>query len=682
MSHRILISLALVTVQAVPLGRKLFACSGGYTLDSRFGNDYRLLRSPEGKFLIELRRALPKAKATFKAHAARYGDEKGTITQKSGYADLRSALVTAQIPKARREKTLKSYLTMRKYLRSYSEQFVSYRRRRKWLPEADRKLAKPPEFNSPKMPAGLPREFDLYLRGAIAWHKGEARAARQQWQAVIALPVKQRRHRSVWAAYMLGRSYVGKDAGQAVFWFSVTRKWASGSFTDSTGLAAASLGWQGRVELDRGYALAAIKLYVDQLATGDESAAASLRICARTLLKADKKKLDAAARDELTRRVLTAHLAAGASPLWIASKATGKGHVQTWLAALETAGVRNLPGAGRLGWAAYRTGLMPQAQRWVDRAAKDDFIACWIRAKLLLRRGKIDEAAAQLATALKTAHHVKRADQKERRHMARLARSLAEDLASLWLTRRQYVEALHLLATHGRYDAASYLTERVLTLDELIAYADAHVKDVRIEPIRNDLARRLVRAGRLKDARGYFSSYLLPGLDAYVTALRKGRDPKAGKAERAEALWSAAQTVRRRGYGLRGYRTGWYGAFHGGTFQRWREYPRVTKGNASTKIAPASKDEWRRVERNRPRPIEHWQYIYTALEHAWKACELMPDNDEKTARRLCEAGTWIKGDPKAADPFYKALVLRCGNTALGKKAARLHWLPKIETDWK
>ena len=682
MSRRILISLVLVAWQPVPRGEKLFACGGAYTPDCILGSDDQLLRSPQAEFLVELHRALPKIEARFKAQLTPVGRETELMTQNSGYADLRAAMVTAHIPKARREEILKGYLSVREYLRSYHNRSASHRDRLRWMSETKRKQAKAPKFESPKMPAALPREFDLYLRGAIAWRTGDVKGARRQWQAVLVLPVEQRKHRSVWAAYMLGRSYVGRDSKRAVKWFRLTRDLAAGNFTDSTGLAAASLGWQGRAELDRGDRLAAIKLYVEQLGAGGGFAAPSLRICASALLKAGEKELDRAARNESARGVLTAHLVAGASPHWIASSATGKKQVQAWLEALETAGVRKLPGAGRLGWAAYRTGLMRQAQRWVDRAPKHDVIACWIRAKLLLRAGKIDEAAGQLAAALKASVPLKQAGENERLHTVYFARSLAEDLASLRVNRRQYAEALDLLTTHAHHDASAYLVERVLTLDELIAYVGARAKDARIQPVRDGLARRLVRAGRWKDARGYFSPEMRKELNDYIAAIRKGHDSKTGRTQRAEAFWAAARAARKWGRQLMGYDTGWYGAEPDGTFHPWREFSRVSAGDGFT-VAPASKDERRRVGLQRPRPVEHWHHLYEAVAHAWRACKLMPDNDEKTARRLCEAGTWIKYlDPQAANPFYKALVLRCGDTGLGKEAARLHWLPKIVLDSK
>ena len=44
---------------------------------------------------------------------------------------------------------------------------------------------------------------------------------------------------------------------------------------------------------------------------------------------------------------------------------------------------------------------------------------------------------------------------------------------------------------------------------------------------------------------------------------------------------------------------------------------------------------------------------------------------------------WLQHrDPAAADRFYKALVRRCGRTALGRQADELRWFPKLEAEKK
>ena len=89
-------------------------------------------------------------------------------------------------------------------------------------------------------------------------------------------------------------------------------------------------------------------------------------------------------------------------------------------------------------------------------------------------------------------------------------------------------------------------------------------------------------------------------------------------------------------------------------------------------------DEDQRAEEPPTTIAARYHYRYLAANLAWEAAALMPDNNDDTARVLCEAGTWLKNrDPKSADRFYKALVKRCGTTELGKAADKKHWFPPI-----
>jgi hypothetical protein len=52
----------------------------------------------------------------------------------------------------------------------------------------------------------------------------------------------------------------------------------------------------------------------------------------------------------------------------------------------------------------------------------------------------------------------------------------------------------------------------------------------------------------------------------------------------------------------------------------------------------------------------------------------MPNDSEETARVLDNAGGWLKSkDPQSANRFFQALAIRCGNTAIGKAAAKGNW---------
>jgi tetratricopeptide (TPR) repeat protein len=575
---------------------------------------------------------------------------------------------------------LKDYAVLRQTIRKFSSDMDDYHEELQWMNAAERKKAKPPVCPKLTIPANLPREFELYLRGAVAWHADDIKSARKSWLAVMDLPGAQRKYRTVWAAYMLGRSYVKENPPQAIKRFKNVRKLVTEGFADSLGLSAASLGWEGRAELNRKDYCRAIELYMLQHKSGSKSAAASLRVCAARILRADENTLVKAAKHELSRRVITAHLVAGRSHLWMGAESIKPEQTKIWLAAVTKSGVKDVRGADRMGWAAYRAGQMKSARHWVSLAPADAPIAQWIRAKLLLRDGKLDQAAAMLAKVVRKLPKIKDPTGENKlaywsEHSRRVAGS---ELAVLKMSRRQYVEAMDLLSRYN-WAGAGYIAERVLTVDELTKYIDNSDEPGWL--FCSILARRLARMGRWKQAKKYFSLEDCKILDEYIQNIRDGNDSKRSKAKRAESFWKAATIAHDYGVDLMGYATAnEYGRQPDGTFHLWHDNRRTLRP-WDYKAAPVTTDERKRTAKHRPKDPRRWHYLYEAAGHAWSACELMPDELDKTARRLCEAGTWLKyGNPDAADRFYKAMVIRCGSTKLGQQADKLRWFPKLPKD--
>ena len=67
--------------------------------------------------------------------------------------------------------------------------------------------------------ASLPAELRLYIAGAVAFQAGDAQRAAEYFRQVLALPADQRKLRSTWAAYSLGRALVALsvEPGRWVF---------------------------------------------------------------------------------------------------------------------------------------------------------------------------------------------------------------------------------------------------------------------------------------------------------------------------------------------------------------------------------------------------------------------------------------------------------------------------------
>jgi hypothetical protein len=621
--------------------------------------------------------------------------------------DLQEALGKAGTPAARREELLGQYRAFRDGVVSYGDALA------KWQDEASWADPVPPRpaFREVAIPAGLPAEFADYEKGALAYHLGRMEEARAAWEKLLARPAGERRYRTTWAAYMLGRSAVESDPDAAAKWFGKTRDFAAQGFQDPLGLAAASLGWEARAEMGRGRHDEALKLYAQQAKSGDPRALESLRRAARSAL-AKPETARRAARSPEARPIVTAYVLSD----WTRIDYEGPldpAKAQAWLAAIQAEKVVDVKHADRLAWAAYRAGDFAAAQEWLTRAAADAPMARFLRAKLLMRDGKLAEAEALLAEAA-PALPEKPADGEELWtaydngvQPAGKPRALGE-LGAVRLARKEYAPALDALLRSGYWVDAAYVAERVLSLDELKAYVDrewprasgtpALSNDVDVEEgwqplyagvilpepkdvdwnLRNLLGRRLVRAGRHAEALPYLIEESRPAVEELASALKAGQDAKRPAAERAGNLFRAACVMRHQGLEIAGteLEPDWAmsgGSYDQGSFTEARENPETHRQLAATE------DERTRVRKSRTEPFERFHYRFRGADLAWEAASLLSDGSPEKARMLTVAGTWIKNrDPKAADRFYRALVSCCGQTDLGREAARVKWFPEVE----
>ena len=589
-------------------------------------------------------------------------------------SDLREALEGAQVPQERRGTLLASYRGFRQRMTEHARRVADQKEK-----GADTQ----PVALDVTIPEGLPVEFAAYSRGLLCYYRRQMPQARAAWGALLQLPPEQRRYRTVWAQFMIGKSYLGSEGARAVEAFHRVRELVKQGLPDSLGLASASLGWEARADLDLRYYARAIALYMQQHASGDPTALESMAfVCGIIFSQNDSRVLGELANDPISARALTAYALSQGGPF--RAQPDG-GVVRRWLAAVESAGSGPMIGAERLAWSAYQQGDMAVAGRWLDQSPADAPIALWVRAKLLLRAGKLDAAAALFARAARAFPLDERWDGVSGTYEPREEfdgtglsprdRASAE-LGALQLSRGQYVDALDRLLNSGWWLDAAYVAERVLTANELIAYVDGHCPQGTQDNLRHLLARRLTRTGRWKDARGHFPPDLRPKLDAYIAAIRSGHDEALPASQRGEFLWAAAKIARKDGMDLLATELtpddfADRGNFRGSDVAGERSKSRDP-------LLPTSADELRRVNASGPLPPRRWHYRYTAAEHAWAAAELLPDETDLLGLVLCEAGNWLKADdPKAADRFYKALTTRCRTTKLGQEAEKKKWLPDI-----
>lgn len=651
-----------------------------------------LLRGPTGVFAAEIARL-----------ASRRGTTPSAVRLPEGGARAHTlAIDVADVKRALAERGVTQKAVEWEYERVRQELETWIVARRPLWTEEVRGDVRPTgeiESNRPApivaLPVQVPREFHLYLEGAVAWHQGGFAGAREAWLKLLALPPAERRFRTTWAVFMLGRVEgeavrladredpvaVAAAYDAARQRMREVRALAAEGWPDPLGLAAASLGWEARAALEARDDVTALRLYLEQHATGDETALASLRRAAHQALYRSDRDLGALAKSPDTRRVVTAYLVGRQGPSHLDPNDDVIVGMKTWASALEAAGVTEVAEADRLAWLAYDAGLFALAERWAGLAPVDAAEVNWIRAKLALRRGNVDQGEQLLRAALA-------AKSLGEEHRTRV---LAE-LNRVCLARDNYAGALDAAMLGAHWADAAFVAERVMSLAELQAFVDARpaietvavpVSRRRDEPLeeklRHLLARRLARAGKAELADRYFPAKWREKFRSYVESIRIGFDVGRADADRAAAFWQAARLAREDGLGLLGTELEPDGAIWGGLYpgSLTPEEQRRWLAREGDSFAPTPV-ELQRLEAH-VMPAKRHHYRYRAAELAWWAASLLPNDADETAEILNTAGGWLKArDPAAAQPFYQALVIRCGKTALGQAAAKAKWFPKPE----
>ncbi len=552
--------------------------------------------------------------------------------------------------------------------------------------------------------------------------------AAARFEKVLALPPDQANLRSVWAAYMLGVIHARradaatddaatfkKEREAAAKAFQLARTRAVAGASDTQGLAVASFGEEARMYLYNGkhqcswaelnasdkhcgdgIAAAdlkhAIALYASQAGHGSDSAVHSLAAIAGDVL-GDDKRTAALIDGPVSQRLLVAYelarLAGGSPPADAGAKPDAKPApvLSTLLQAIETQGLDHVAGADRLAALAYRVGRFDLAATLVTKSSGP--LASWVKAKLALQRGDMSEAANDYVEAIKA--FPQNDDPKAALQPTKLELMSGEQ-GTLALARGEYLEAM----TH-LYDAAlkvggdgntfdedinvgvgygndaSYVAERVLSIDELKGFVDAHApaspvpgrspndnNSYMARPLADNLrwllARRLMRAGRYDEAQAYFPAsgdFRFGDVDmrakarAYAQALHDA-DHAWTDIGKAEGLYAAAVIQREDGMELFGYEQGpdytnIGGDFPGGSGLTAEELkqPYVTDG------------ERQRYADSVAKPDIRFHYRYLAADQAVAAADLVPARSQAFGALMCHATRWmLQGPPAEYDDWY------------------------------
>ncbi len=709
----------------------VFACGPFFPNNLLDDGDHAVFQPPVASFAHELER-LKLADTRWHAVPLAAGQHYEEQTGDAELADLTAALKAKHTPPEQATAIISFHLAQRAKLNDYLTKYHEWEIARPYVVDTNGMTHDidptnpPPPFPDIQIAPGLPREFADYFQGAMAWRQGNAYVASSAWENLLELPPAERHFKSTWAAFMLGKQQASETNEYpfdlALKSFEQVRNLAASGFADSIGLATASIGLEAQIYLKRQDYQRAIDLYLEQLAAGDDTAGNSLRECASSLVgdtNIPPAQLVELAKNSHARRVITAYL--------LSALPYGYGHEEgsdaitnvvsprnrAWLRAVEAAGVQDVESADQLALAAYQADDLTAAQHWIN-LARHEPVAQWLQAKLDLRAGRVDDAARILTKLSRRFPAVPEATNATPDFAGSLYvqinvdlddtipinRQISGELGVLHLARREYTESLDALLHSGYWMDAAYVAERVLTADELKHYVDSHWPalpaaktndsqsanqrwygepfDARNQ-IRYLLARRLAREARYPEARKFYPAIWRESFDRFTTGLHTGAETNLTAQVRAEALFTAAWVARTNGMELLGTELEPDWAIYEGGYEldvMWQT--RLTNAPVN-QINRADTNEIARAAAHGVEPDKRFHYRYQAADLAWAAAQLLPDNTDETARILCTAGGWLKyRDPQAADRFYKALVRRCRQTAIGARADELHWFPELD----
>ncbi len=504
--------------------------------------------------------------------------------------------------------------------------------------------------------ANLPDELRLYAIGAAAFNVGEHQRAVEAFQQLLALPAEQRRLRSTWAAYSLGRALfaVSTEAGsgdpvvlqdQARAAFRQARELSIAGFSDPLELGIASLGEEARVAYTADDWDSAIGLYATQNLQGSAVGYSSLLQLAGDLSTQPDERLSELLKTKAVQRLVTAYLLSRVG-WWDGEEPAGEKRL---FERLQANARDNLDDADRLAAVSYQHGDYAGAQALVQKAS-DTGLAWWVRAKLALRDGDKVAAAAAYAKAAQAFPNdeswgSRRTPDWNFESVQPKCRVEGES-AILALQRGDYLQAFDQLyrgQSNYWYDAAA-VAERVLTVDELKQYVDAQVpappalsqedRDNYVPlpvaaSLRNLLGRRLLREGRFDEAPAYFDNADLQDKARAYGQLRQDAESKWWPTRRAEAYFNASRMARKWGMELLGYEMAPDYAALGGSYSlepvELKVGPLVAEGEVQRQQASAAQPEVR----------YHYRFVATALAN--QAADHLPHTSQAFAAVLCKA---------------------------------------------
>ncbi|MNH89211.1 hypothetical protein D3C73_417270 [compost metagenome] len=505
--------------------------------------------------------------------------------------------------------------------------------------------------------AQLPPEIRWYLAGAVAFGAGDNALAAGYFKKVLALPAEQRASRSTWAAYSLGRALFAMSAEadaapdllvQSAKAFEHTRQLSIDGFSDPLELGVASLGEEARVVRAAGDWNRAIELYATQNLHGSAVGYSSLKLLMADLMTLPDDQVAELLKGQPVQQLVTASLISRLG--W--SFGDQPPNEQKMIKLLQNSTRGSLENADRLAAMNYQQGDYASAKAFLEHVG-DGGLAWWLRAKLAVRDGDKNAAAAAYAKAAQAfpqneSWGERRTPDYDYETLQPKCRVEGES-AILALQRGDYLQAFDQLYRSQSiywFDAAT-VAERVLTLEELKHYVDTQVpapppltqqeRDNYVPlpvaaSLRNLLGRRLLREGHYEQALAYFDNDGLRHKARLYGEQRQAADSAWWPTRRAAALFNAAWTAREWGMDILGYEMAPDYATFGGNY---------ILENAELKVGPLmAEDEVKRQQASAAQPDQRYHYRFVATALASRAADNLPHTSQAFAAVLCEASGW------------------------------------------
>lgn len=452
---------------------------------------------------------------------------------------------------------------------------------------------------------------------------------------------------------------------------------------------------------------------------------------------AEEAAFEVCAEDPDLRMLMTIHLGAsqdyafGFGCYYDYAGDPGPIGARGWLQALAKAGISHDFAPHRIALLHLQTGDFPGCERILRTLNPRDPLTALIASHCNLRQGGPTAGSIRLlADALQAQPPGRRERYATITYSGsgldldltdpqQIANRVGAELAALKLSEGDLAEAMRLFYAHGDSSDGAYIAECLLPTDELRRLVDLHgypdqdfpdqefylyYDEPHYSP-RALLARKLFREDRWDEAARYFPPALAAVARRYGELRQLGAQPDATPRTRADAHWRAALIIQRHGrallfcaYGLDKTQPARSGKIRPNTEPNFLEYangwhlylpnflPHLRQQEKLNElpqvILRATPEETRRVKAWYAQHIEKPTYSermprYEVFRLGLLAVKDLPDNDPAGALILQTIGNLLKYvDPDAAQPAYRLLVRRFGQTPLGATATKNRWFAK------